>query len=274
MVFSAKCGRNPNYVNTKQAISDHIEKDDKMMYSKFRGLVQSPQKYIQKHTLFINESGLYSLIMRSKMKDAKKFAKWVTKEVLPSIRKTGKYVMDTKYTKKLEELNNELNEKEMRIETLEHNQKKEKFPKENIIYVLRERFHDDDKHDDIYKVGRSKDMNSRKRVYDTTTSDKTRVAFYIKVKSDTAIENCVKSLLEEARYIRNKEYYVVPLNIIIEKIHACIKFHEKSSYRCGKCSKSLKGGNKLKKHIKECNGINCDEKNSWKFKIKPYEKLN
>ena len=42
----------------------------------------------------INESGLYSLIFGSKMKEAKKFKKWVTSEVLPMIRKTGMYIAD------------------------------------------------------------------------------------------------------------------------------------------------------------------------------------
>ena len=44
----------------------------------------------QKMTI-INESGLYSLILSSKLPDAKKFKRWVTSEVLPSIRKTGNY---------------------------------------------------------------------------------------------------------------------------------------------------------------------------------------
>ena len=43
------------------------------------------------HMIYINESGLYSIILRSKMDEAKKFQKWITKDVLPSIRKTGQY---------------------------------------------------------------------------------------------------------------------------------------------------------------------------------------
>ena len=44
-----------------------------------------------KNTIYINESGLYSLILRSNKEEAKQFKKWITKEVLPSIRKTGQY---------------------------------------------------------------------------------------------------------------------------------------------------------------------------------------
>ena len=46
-----------------------------------------------KPAIYLNESGLYSLILRSGKAEAKQFARWITKEVLPSIRKTGKYVM-------------------------------------------------------------------------------------------------------------------------------------------------------------------------------------
>jgi hypothetical protein len=50
-----------------------------------------PLSYNEKKTIFINESGLYSLILSSKLKMAKKFKRWVTKDVLPTIRKTGSY---------------------------------------------------------------------------------------------------------------------------------------------------------------------------------------
>ena len=48
----------------------------------------------QKNTIYINESGLYSLILRSKLESARALKRWVTKDVLPSIRKTGRYSYD------------------------------------------------------------------------------------------------------------------------------------------------------------------------------------
>ena len=57
-----------------------------------RGLPDSPLDSNAKNTVFINESGLYSLILRSERPEAKTFKKWVCSEVLPSIRKTGSYV--------------------------------------------------------------------------------------------------------------------------------------------------------------------------------------
>ena len=53
-----------------------------------------PLKNEQKSTIFINKSGLYSIILQSKLESAKAFKRWVTKNVLPSIRKTGRYSYD------------------------------------------------------------------------------------------------------------------------------------------------------------------------------------
>ena len=77
------------YSNPRKALIDHIDGDDKMDGVTIRDSIGREQKPI-----FINESGLYSLILSSKLPDAKKFKRWVTSEVLPSIRKTGAYIQD------------------------------------------------------------------------------------------------------------------------------------------------------------------------------------
>ena len=74
------------YSNTRKAIRDHLDDDEKM-----EERIVTPSRGKQKMTL-INESGLYSLILSSKLDSAKKFKKWVTNEVLPSIRKNGGYI--------------------------------------------------------------------------------------------------------------------------------------------------------------------------------------
>lgn len=76
-----------DYTNTPKAIRDHVDGEDKLTYQ----IVLSGQK---RGVILINESGIYSLIISSKMPNAKKFKHWVTKEVLPSIRKHGLYAMD------------------------------------------------------------------------------------------------------------------------------------------------------------------------------------
>lgn len=74
------------YTNTAKAIRDHVDDEDKLT----ERIVLSGQN---REVIFINESGLYSLILSSKMPNAKKFKHWVTSEVLPAIRKTGSYQM-------------------------------------------------------------------------------------------------------------------------------------------------------------------------------------
>ena len=72
------------YQNGSRDINRHVEEEDRMKTMVFDGNQQ-------KETIIINESGLYSLILSSKLPKAKEFKHWVTSEVLPSIRKTGKY---------------------------------------------------------------------------------------------------------------------------------------------------------------------------------------
>ena len=80
------------YTDTKQAIRKNIDNDDKQKLGEFEGGVsQTPLTNNQKNTVMINESGLYCLILASKLPTAKKFKRWVTKEVLPTIRKKGTY---------------------------------------------------------------------------------------------------------------------------------------------------------------------------------------
>ena len=61
---------------------------------KYRGFKTEPLTNNQKNTIYINESGLYSLILRSKLESARAFKRWVTKDALPSVRKTGRYSYD------------------------------------------------------------------------------------------------------------------------------------------------------------------------------------
>ena len=73
------------YTNPQKALRDHVDEEDK-------GVNKMDTPGGKQKIIFINESGLYSLIMSSKLPSTKKFKRWVTNEVLPSIRKTGGYI--------------------------------------------------------------------------------------------------------------------------------------------------------------------------------------
>ena len=83
------------YANTKKAIIDHVDKGDKQVMQLVdiqQGHETLPSNMVGSKVVIINESGLYSLILSSKLPSAKRFKRWVTSEVLPQIRKTGGYV--------------------------------------------------------------------------------------------------------------------------------------------------------------------------------------
>lgn len=77
------------YRNTKKALSDHVDDEDK--YQGDGVTIRDPMGRMQ-HPTIINESGFYSLVLSSKMPKAKEFRRWVTSNVLPTIRRTGGYV--------------------------------------------------------------------------------------------------------------------------------------------------------------------------------------
>ena len=96
------------YTNQRKAIRDHVDPEDKRKLSELMSkskrnelfrLKMDPLKGNEGNSLYLSESGLYSLVLCSKLESAKVFKRWVTSEVLPSIRKTGRY--DHKYSNML-----------------------------------------------------------------------------------------------------------------------------------------------------------------------------
>lgn len=79
------------YSNPRDALSKHVDEDDKLDGVAIRDSIGREQKPV-----LINESGLYSLILGSKLPSAKRFKHWVTSEVLPAIRNNGVYMTDDK----------------------------------------------------------------------------------------------------------------------------------------------------------------------------------
>ena len=93
------------YEKTRNAILKHVNDDNKSILEDIRRgpQIRAPFKNEQGGSIFINESGLYSLIFGSRLESARNFRRWVTKNVLPSIRKTSRYdyCIDHKYNNTL-----------------------------------------------------------------------------------------------------------------------------------------------------------------------------
>lgn len=73
------------YSNSRKALSDHVDEEDK-------GVTKCDTLGGAQEMVVVNESGLYSLILSSKLPTAKKFKRWVTSEILPAVRKHGAYM--------------------------------------------------------------------------------------------------------------------------------------------------------------------------------------
>lgn len=101
------------YTNSRKTLSDHVDEEDKLTSR----IVTSGQN---RNVTIINESGLYSLIFSSKLENAKRFKRWVTSEVLPTLRRTGTYQTKPLTTSEQIQLiakgNTELDERVTKIE--------------------------------------------------------------------------------------------------------------------------------------------------------------
>ena len=90
------------YKNPNEAIQDHVDNEDKFLRSSmgsemlklFSSVKDIQNKFGRQDNWFINESGVYALVFSSKLPKAKEFKRWVTSEVLPSIRKHGAYMTE------------------------------------------------------------------------------------------------------------------------------------------------------------------------------------
>ena len=190
------------YVNCDQSIKEHIYNDDKLSYENLLTLCplekigpqvrNDPSKYennikvsniitsnlhLDKKTIFINESGLYSLIMKSKMTKAEQFQRWVVKEVLPSIRKHGSYQVNQKEDnepKLLQDLNN--------------------YDNKSCLYLIHIK-------DNIYKYGITDDIFRRltEHTKDLKYDDVEKVYELNNKSESTNLENKITRLIKQMK---------------------------------------------------------------------------
>lgn len=172
---------------------------------------------IQDHTVFINEAGLYEITMKARLKTAERFRLWIFKTVIPTIRRTGRYEMSESQRVDLDELNLTLDEYKKRVKVLENNQRKERYPEGGYVYIVKPV----NLNNDLYKIGKTNDLNKRLSTYNTTVPDKVMVVDKLKVESPIAVEHCVKAYLYKYRYMNNKEYYNIDPETIMKVIKHC-----------------------------------------------------
>lgn len=223
------------YSDTKRAIINNVDKKDKKQFIDLQHFMKKIPKNAQPHALFINESGLFSLVLNSQKKIAKEFKNWITSEVLPSIRKTGSYEIEQKYKEKLIKINTDLKKAKKEIRILKHNQKTKNYKPAGLIYVLRPV---NLTTKNLFKPGKTTNFNKRLNTYNTSVPNNMEVLFTLEVDDPDAVEHCMKGLLSKYIYRKNKEYYQCPFNKIKEIIKRCDNLvHDQ--YYCEKCQSNV-----------------------------------
>ena len=145
------------YKQTEKAISNNVEKEDKIQLKNIKIPFEIKQ---QPYSIYINESGLYSLLISAKTRKAKKFKKWLTSNVLPELRKKEIFSKDEDINKLLKKIN----ELEKKNKLLQNDLKIEKFPDGALVYIIEDYDIDGEI---FYRLGKTSDMNKRIRIYNT-----------------------------------------------------------------------------------------------------------
>lgn len=203
------------YKNEREATRIHVQRRDKIS---FRDIKSKNKGTMQPHTLFINEAGLYSLMLRSNLPKAKKFANWITHEVLPSIRKYGTYKLKKEYEQERLDIMKKINYLEKENIKIKKDLKCEKYPKGGLVYVINY----SDEGENVFRIGMTADMNLRKRIYDTHSLHKRDVVLMHKTENPIVLESCIRAILYENRYKNKKDFYICSFRKIKAAFDMCI----------------------------------------------------
>jgi prophage antirepressor-like protein len=212
------------YKQAAKAITKNVEKEDKIQLKNMNINFKVQQ---QPDSIYINESGLYSLLLSSRTKKAKKFVKWITNDVLPLMRQNNIFSSDNEITK----LQQKINELENKNKILQNDLKVEKFPEGAMVYIVEE--YDED-NEIYYRLGKTDDMNKRIKIYNTHSIHNKKVAHYVEVPCPLQLESCIKSMLYKYRYKNRKDLFKCSLSRAKKAFTECINSI--------KCVEEQKGG--------------------------------
>jgi prophage antirepressor-like protein len=212
--FNAKqIGISLKYKEPKKAITKYVDKEDKIQLKNIDINFKIEQ---QPDSIYINESGLNSLLILSRTKKSKKFLKWITKDVLPLMRRSSIYSNNDEITL----LQKKINELEYQNKLLKNDMKIEKFPDGAIVYVVEDY---DVNQELIYKIGKTDDINKRIKIYNTHSIHNKPIVHYEEIKCPLQLETCLKSMLYKYRIKNRKDFFNCSLIKIKKAFNICVK---------------------------------------------------
>lgn len=203
------------YKNTVDALKTHVRNNDKISARYMNIVGKKPHA----QTIYINEGGLYSLILRSRLKTAEKFQEWVTSDVLPAIRKYGTYTLKKQHEKEKAQLLLKLRYLDTENKAMRNDLKKDLFPKGGLVYVVD--FSTPQRK--TFRIGKTGNMALRKKIYDTHSLHNKKVVYMKQTNDPIKLETCVRAMLYEYRYRNNKDMYICPLAKIKKAFENCLK---------------------------------------------------
>ena len=172
------------------------------------------------------------LLSKSRKLIAKQFMDMYINTIMPSITETGKFISSDKDMKKIKKLNHRILELKNNNKTLINNQINIIYPKGTSIYIIRQKYNNKN----YYKIGYTKNLNTRLHTYNTGSVNKIHYNFYTLI-NDKKIDNCIKKIMKNKEYIKNKEFYKTSLKGIFKFIHICNKKVQR--VYCGYCQKNM-----------------------------------
>ena len=206
----------------------------------------------QPNSLFINEYGLYSLLLRSKKNEAKKFFMWVVKNVIPDIRNKGYYEVNEKQNNEIKKLNNTIEHLYQENLILKNNNKKIKNDKGNYIYIIKSPDFNkiNPSIEDILKIGKTIKYKNRMSTHNTSNKDNVLILYRVRVDDSDVVEQCLKALLKKQMY-NKKEHYKISINDAVKTINKCIKLTKSKKISEDKYYLDMIRENKLTSNIDE-----------------------
>jgi len=200
------------YKQGKKSISNNVDINDKIQLKNMDITFKIQQ---QPDSIYINESGLYTLLITSKTQKSKKFIKWITNDVLPKLRQQNIFSSDKNITKLLKKIN----KLEIINKLLQNDLKIEKFPEGAMVYIVEEH---DVNGDIYYRLGKTDNLNKRIAIYNTHSIHNKKVVHYVELECPLQLESCIRSLLYKYRYKNRKDLFKCTLNKIKKAFRKCI----------------------------------------------------
>ena len=187
--------------------------------------------YKKKSKIFSdNESGLYEVLSISRKPLAKIFMNEYFTNIMPQIRESGRYIMNKTSKSKLDKINTKLNNVQQDNKSLINNQRNVIYPVGKAMYFIKK----SSNNKIYYKVGYTKDLNKRLKTYNTAYPYKILYNYYLMV-NDKSIDTCIKKVMHNEEFIKNKEYYKTSLKSILKFIRFCDE--RINDICCGYCLK-------------------------------------